>query len=248
MKWWVKTSLIELVLNFKGAVESDFASGSFNVLKFYYNPISVNARRVWVALLEKQIPFVPILVNLDGDQFDNDFTAVNPLQRVPVIVDKGLRVIESLAILDYLEAKYPTPSLMPSEPESVAKVRMVEMVAVNELQLATILLTRSLVGLNVDPQKLNAANERITSVMQFYENLLDNHSYFVGEKITLADIVAGTLVPALPLFGFSLDAYPRLQAWSERLAMRESWQQTTSPPELVEAALPNIRKILERRP
>jgi glutathione S-transferase len=74
------------------------------MLKFYYNPVSVNARRVWVALLEKQIPFVPILVNLDGDQLERDFTAVNPLQRVPVIEDDGFRVIESLAILDYLEA------------------------------------------------------------------------------------------------------------------------------------------------
>jgi glutathione S-transferase len=42
------------------------------MLKFYYNPISINARRVWVALLEKQIPFEPILVNLDDDRFHDD--------------------------------------------------------------------------------------------------------------------------------------------------------------------------------
>ncbi|NJO42555.1 MAG: glutathione S-transferase family protein [Cyanobacteria bacterium CRU_2_1] len=217
------------------------------MLKFYYNPVSVNARRAWVALLEKQIPFELILVNLDDDQFSNDFTAVNPLQRVPAIVDNGFRVIESLAILDYLESKYPKPSLMPSKPENVATVRMVEMLAVNELQPATIPLTRPLVGLDVDNQKLDAAKERIISVIQFYENLLGNHSYFVGEDITLADIVAGTLVPSLPLLGFSLDVYPRLKAWSEQLTMRESWQQTTPLPEVVEAALPSVRKILERR-
>lgn len=217
------------------------------MLKFYYNPVSGNVRRVWVTLLEKQIPFESILVNLDDDQFGNDFTAVNPLQRVPVIVDNGVRVIESLAILDYLEAKYPMPSLMPSQPENVATVRMVEMLAVNEIQPAALTLTRPLVGLVIDNQKLDAAKERVICVMQFYENLLSNNSYFVGEDITLADIVAGTLVPLLPMFGFSLDAYPRLKAWSERLAMRESWQQTTPPSEAVEAALPNIRKILERR-
>ncbi|MGL5080487.1 MAG: glutathione S-transferase family protein [Microcoleaceae cyanobacterium] len=217
------------------------------MLKFYYNPVSANVRRVWVALLEKQIPFEPILVNLDGDQFDNDFTAINSLQRVPVIVDNGFRVIESLAILDYLEAKYPTRSLMPSNPEDIATVRMVEMVAVNELQLAMLLLTRPLVGLDVDSQKLDAAKERVISVMQFYENLLGKHSYFVGEELTLADITAGTLLPSLYLFGFSLDSCPRLKAWLERLAMRESWKQTTPQPEVVEAALPNIRKILERR-
>lgn len=212
------------------------------MLKFYYNPISVNARRVWVALLEKQIPFELILVNLDGDQFQDDFIAINPLQRIPAIVDNGLRVVESLAILDYLEAKFPIPSLMPGEPEAIATVRMIETITVVELQPATIPLTRPLVGLDVDPQKLEAAQQRVTTILQFFEELLDEHTYFAGEEFTLADVVAGTLVPSLPL-----EDYPHLKAWSERLMQRESWQQTVAQPEAIEAALPNIRKILERR-
>ncbi|MEO0455392.1 MAG: glutathione S-transferase family protein [Cyanobacteria bacterium P01_A01_bin.114] len=212
------------------------------MLKFYYNPISVNARRVWVALLEKQIPFEPVLVNLDGDQFDARFTAINPLQRVPVVVDNGLQIVESLAILDYLEAKYPTPSLMPGKPEAVAVVRMVETVTVVELQPVTIPLTRPLVGLDVDPQKLESAQQRVTLILQFFEKLLHEKTYFAGEVLTLADVVAGTLVPSLPLEG-----YPRLKAWSETLAQRKSWQQTQAHPKDIEAALPNIRKILERR-
>mgnify|MGYP002777077282 CR=1 FL=1 len=217
------------------------------MLKFYFNPISVNARRVWVALLEKQIPFEPILVRLDGDQFEYDFTAINPLQRVPAIVDNNFRVIESLAILDYLEAKYPMRSLLPTTPEAIATVRMVELIAVNELQPATLPLTRPFVGLDVEPQRLEVAKERVTAVMQFYETLLGEHSYFAGESITLADIVAGTLVPSLPMFGVSLEAYPQLKVWTERLAQRESWQQTTPQPEAIAAALPIVRKILEQR-
>lgn len=217
------------------------------MLKFYYNPVSVNARRVWIALLEKQIPFEPVLLTLGGDQFAHDFTAINPLQRVPVVVDSGFRVFESLAILDYLEAKYPQRPLLPNEPESLATVRMVEMVALNELQPATVPLTRPLVGLDVDSHKLEAAKERVVCVLSFYESLLGDSSYFVGEDITLADVVAGTLVPALPMFGFSFQPYPQLAAWLDRLAARPSWQQTTPLPETVEAALPNIRKILERR-
>ena len=212
------------------------------MLKFYYNPISVNARRVWVALLEKQIPFALHLVNLDGDQFHDDFTAINPLGRIPVIEDNRLRVVESLAILDYLEAKYPTPSLMPSEPEAAAIVRMVETITVVELQPVTIPLTRPLVGLDVDPQKLEAAQQRVITILQFLEELLNEQTYFAGEEFTLAEVVAGTLVPSLPL-----ENYPRLKAWSERLNQRESWQQTAAHPETIKAALPNIRKILERR-
>ncbi|MBV6626811.1 MAG: glutathione S-transferase family protein [Rivularia sp. (in: Bacteria)] len=212
------------------------------MLKFYYNPISVNARRVWVALLEKQIPFELIKVNLDGEQFDNDFTAINPLGRIPVILDDKLRVVESLAILDYLEAKYPTPSLMPSEPSAIATVRMIETITVVELQPATIPLTASLLGLEVESQKLELAQQRVTSILQMFEELLGKQTYFAGEEFTLAEVVAGTLIPSLPL-----EDYPNLKALTERLAQRDSWQQTDAPPEAIEAALPNIREILQRR-
>ncbi|MBD2254104.1 glutathione S-transferase family protein [Nostoc parmelioides] len=217
------------------------------MLKFYYNPISVNARRVWVALLEKQIPFEPLLLNLNGDQFQEEFTAINPLQRVPVIVDNGLRVVESLAILDYLETKYPTPSLIPSEPAAIATVRMVEMITVSELQPATVILTRPLVELDTDAKKLESAQEAVGKILQFYETLLGEQIYFAGKDFTLAEVVAGTLIPSLPLFGFSLDDYPRLLAWAERLEERESWQKTTPDFASIAAAIPNIKAILERR-
>jgi glutathione S-transferase len=95
------------------------------------------------------------------------------LQRIPAIADDGLRVVESLAILDYLEAKYPTPSLSPNQPAAIAIVRMIQMIAVIELQPATIPLTRPMVGLEVDPQKLEAAQQRVTSILQFLEELLN---------------------------------------------------------------------------
>ena len=217
------------------------------MLKFYYNPISVNARRVWVALLEKQIPFEPILLKLDGDQFDAEFTAINPLQRIPVIVHDGFRVVESFAILDYLEAKYPSPSLMPKDAEAMATVRMVQMIALNELQVATISVTKHMVQLEVEQGKLEAAQQQIATVLQFYESLLKDRPYFAGQEFTLAEIVAGTIVPTLPMLGISLEGYPQLKNWSDRLQTRESWQQTTPAPEAIAAALPHMKKILARR-
>lgn len=212
------------------------------MLKFYYHPISVNARRVWVALLEKQIAFESVLVDLNGEQFSDKFSTINPLQRVPVVMDNGLRVIESLAILDYLEAKYPQPALMSTTPEDIATVRIVENVTVNDLQLATFPLTRPAVGLDVDDQKLEVAQQRVTKVLSFFEQLLGEGQYFCGNEFTRADIVAGTLVPALPLAD-----YPRLAAWAQRLSNRDSWQQTAAKPEDMAEALPMIKRILERR-
>lgn len=212
------------------------------ILKFYYHPISVNARRVWVALLEKQITFESVLVDLGGEQFSKKFSAINPLQRVPVVDDDGFRVIESLAILDYLEAKYPTPALMPTEPEAIAIVRMVETITVGELQSATLPLTRPAVGLEVEAHKIEAAQQRVTTILDLFETLLNDKHYFTGSEFTRAEVVAGTLVPSLPL-----DAHPKLKDWAARLADRESWQQTEAQPEDIEAALPMIKDILQRR-
>jgi glutathione S-transferase len=217
------------------------------MLKFYYNPVSANARRVWVTLLEKQIPFEPILLKLDGDQFSPEFSLLNPLQRVPVVIDGDVKIVESLAILDYLEAQYPHPPLMPQEPSLIARVRMVEMIALNELQPLTIPLTKELVGLPVEPAKREAAYQRILTILPFLEDLLADKTYFAGEVFTLADIVAGTLVPAVEMFGIALNSYPKLQVWVERLNQRESFQKTAITPEIVAAAIPNIKKIMESR-
>jgi glutathione S-transferase len=217
------------------------------MLKFYFSPISINARRVWVALLEKEIAFEPVQMKLDGDHFQAEFTAINPLQRVPVIVDDGFTVVESLAILDYLEAKYPTPSLMPKEPQEIAKVRMVEMVAVNELQPVTVPLIKQMVGLEVESTKLEAAKERINTILQFYENLLGDRTYFAGEMFSLAEVVAGTLLESLPMFGMAIDIYPNLSNWLEKLYPRPTFQQTTASPAQIQAVLPYIKKILATR-
>ncbi len=98
------------------------------MLTFYYNPLWPNARRVWLTLLEKGIQFEPILLNLNGDQLQPEYQEINPFHHIPVIVDDGFRVVESLAILDYLEAKYPTPAMLPTEAKALATVRMVQMV------------------------------------------------------------------------------------------------------------------------
>jgi glutathione S-transferase len=217
------------------------------MLKFYYAPISANARRVWITLLEKQIPFEPIIVDLDGEQFQSEFTAINPLQRVPAIVDNELRVFESLAILDYLEAKYPVPELMPKELDKLAIARTISMVSLTELQPAALTLTKQLLGVEIDPTSVEKARQRANVILQFFEDTIADCPYLTGNTFTIADIVAGTLVPSASMFGISLDPYPRLTAWIDRLSERESFRQTAPTPEQVQAALPTIKKIMETR-
>lgn len=118
-----------------GSGKQNFSLREFPMLKLYHTAISANSRRVWIALLEKEIPFELVSLKLDGDQFQPEFLAINPFHHIPVLVDDDFRLIESLAILDYLEAKYPTPAMLPTDAQDLATVRMVEMVTNNELLL-----------------------------------------------------------------------------------------------------------------
>ncbi|MDX2230729.1 MAG: glutathione S-transferase family protein [Leptolyngbyaceae cyanobacterium bins.349] len=190
------------------------------MLKLYYARPSLFARPVWLALLEKQLPFELIPVNLNGEQFEPDFLRLNPFAHIPVLVDDDFRVIESLAILDYLEAKYPQPALLPTEPAALARVRMVQLVALNEL-------LPEIAKLIMHPQtdtEHEYAQVRALNTLNFLADTLGDRAYFANDQVTLAEIVAGTLIPALPDLGMSLTPYPGLAAWSERLLSRPTWQ------------------------
>jgi len=205
------------------------------MIKLYHYPISPNSRRVWVALLEKQLEFELVTIEMNGAQFEPEFLALNPFHHIPVLVDDGFRVIESLAILDYLEAKYPTPSLLPSDAQALATVRMVEMVTINELMPNLMPLMRQWVGQKDDPQKVEQTQQKVATVLTFFEQLLGEQPYFGGNQVTLADVVAGTMVPSLPILGVSLSKYPQLRAWVERLQQRPAWSTTQSSKEELEA-------------
>src|SRR5688572_119988 len=72
--------------------------------------------RVRIALNLKRVDYQPVPVNLlDGEQKAEDYRARNPQGFVPTLEVDGLRLVQSLAIIDWLEAHHPEPSLYPAE-------------------------------------------------------------------------------------------------------------------------------------
>jgi glutathione S-transferase len=195
------------------------------MLKLYYARPSVYARPVWLALLEKQLPFELIPVDLSGKQFEPDFLAVNPFSHIPVLTDGNFRVIESLAILDYLEARYPDRALLPTEAKALANVRMVQLVTFNELLPAVFKLLMQDEQSGETSGEIEYAQLRAKTTLGFLEDLLADSPYFAGNQLTLAEIVAGTIIHKLPDLGVSLVGYSGLTRWSEQLLARPTWQQ-----------------------
>jgi glutathione S-transferase len=216
------------------------------MLKLYYARPSLFARPVWLALLEKQLPFELIPVDLSGAQFESDFLVLNPFSHIPVLVDGEIRIIESLAILDYLEAQYPNPPLLPTDAATLARVRMAQLATLNELLPAIVRLMIH----SKQPNELDYPRLRAMQTLKFLETLLGDRTCFAGEQLTMAEIVVGTLIHRLPDLGVPLTKYPGLSAWSERLLARPTWQQIQLSPEEWQHFQRQIRvmpKIWERR-
>ena len=197
------------------------------MLTLYYSPLSPNARRVWVCLLEKGLEFDLKPLTLKGDQRQPEFTNLNPFQQIPVLMEDGFRVIESLAILDYLEARYPHPSFLPEDPQRLAIVRMVEQLTDQKL-LYTL---GTLIGSDYQSPQYDRAQKMVAKTLQFWEESLGENLYFGGDRLSLADIVAGTTLPLFLRLELSLAPYPHLARWIAHLEQRSSWQQTDLTPE-----------------
>ncbi len=154
------------------------------MLTLYHEPISPNSRRVWITLLEKGLDFEHVEIKLDGEQFKQEFLAISPFHHIPALVDEGFNLVESLAILDYLEAKYPTPAMLPKDAKDLAVVRMVQLVTVNELFPATFPLLPQMLGLpGGDPEKIEQAKQKVATVLKFFEKNLLNASALMTQGV-----------------------------------------------------------------
>jgi maleylacetoacetate isomerase len=100
-------------------------------MKLYGYFRSSAAFRVRIALNLKKLDYEPAAIHLRrNDQSRPDYLAVNPQGLVPTLDDSGRKLIQSLAIIEYLDETYPDPSLLPKSPEDRARVRaLAEIVA-----------------------------------------------------------------------------------------------------------------------
>lgn len=131
------------------------------MLTLYHAPLSPNSRRVWITLIEKGLEFELVEIKLNGEQFKPDFLEISPFHHIPALVDGDFKVIESLAILDYLEAKYPNPVMLPEDPKDLAIARMVQLVTVNELLPPTTTFLPQFLGLPPgDPEKSGSQRKK----------------------------------------------------------------------------------------
>ena len=93
--------------------------------------------RLRIALALKGIAAEQVSVHISrpggGDQFQPAFGKLNPQLLVPVVEDGGNVLVQSLAILEYLEETHTTPAILPKDPAARARVRGLALVIACEM-------------------------------------------------------------------------------------------------------------------
>src|SRR5437879_8228636 len=98
------------------------------MLMLYDDVFSPYARKVRIALYEKDVPFERVRA-LHGDCNRTDFLHVNPRAEVPALVDGDIHLYDSTVICEYLEDRYPAPPIYPRNPGASAQCRLLADIA-----------------------------------------------------------------------------------------------------------------------
>jgi maleylacetoacetate isomerase len=186
-------------------------------VKLYSYFRSSAAYRVRVALNIKGLDYEMIPVHLLKDGGHNkrpEFRAINPQMRVPVLVTPaGDVLIQSLAIIEYLEETHPEPPLLPKDPLARAKVRaLAELVACDIHPLNNTSPLRYLKNSMGQEQSAIDAwyHHWVITGFEALEALVTAGPYACGSQVTLADICLVPQVYNARRLKVPLDKFPKI--------------------------------------
>ena len=188
-------------------------------MKLYSYFRSSAAYRARIALNLKGITYEMASVHLTkggGQQHAAEFRAVNPQRRVPALtLDNGDVLIQSLAIIEYLDEVFPAPPLLPADPVARAHVRALAQVIACDIHplnnTSPLFYLKN--TLKHDQDTINAWYAHwVTVGFEAVEALLRPGPYSFGAQAGLADICLVPQVANARRFNVPLERFPKIVA------------------------------------
>ena len=214
-------------------------------LEVYWGSGSPFAWRVMLTLEVKCLTYQSTLLEFSkGEHKASGFLKLNPRGKVPVLKDDDLVLNESLAIIAYLDKKYPDPPLFGTSPQETGLIWRAIMETEAYLLSAGDKVIRPVFfskGLD-ETAKIQQAAQAVREEFKRIDRELSNSPWLVGEKLSAADISLFPLVQTilraagkdaakplqlelLPL----ADTFPNLSEWVRRIEALPGYERTYPP-------------------
>jgi len=205
--------------------------GEGSTMKIIQTKLAPNPRRVRIFLSEKGINVAFEERDLmENELKSDDFSKLNPLQRVPVLVlDDGTAISETVAICRYFEALHPEPSLFGSTALQQARIEMwqrrVELGLFFHIAQVFRHLNPKMGHLEV-PQIAawgEANKPKVEDALSILEHQLAANQYVAGDVYSIADITALVAIDFMKPAKLQLsEAYQSVLRWHRHVAARPS--------------------------
>jgi glutathione S-transferase len=199
------------------------------MVDFYFGKNSGNAARTALALYEVGVPFEAHPLDLRKPR-SPEYLKLNPLGKVPTLIDGANTLWESNAINWYLAEKYPKAGLLPQTPEGRAAVLRWAFYQSAHVSPAATAVHRSLNPAHsryhdqqTDPREAENARKELARFLPVLESALEKADWLLGEY-SLADLAFAPHLGFLVQYGFDFPGTPRVRAWLERIRARPAWQ------------------------
>ncbi|MCI5107880.1 MAG: glutathione S-transferase family protein [Pseudomonadales bacterium] len=189
-------------------------------MKHYFNPMSRGATTDWM-LKELAVPCEQIIVDIEaGENKAPAYRHINPMQKVPALVDGETVVTETAAICAYLADKFPGKGLAPKPGTFERGVYYRYLfIAGNTLEPA---ITLAALGLE-HSEPGSAGWGDMSRIMATINELVPETDWALGRQFSAADVVFGALLDSSVTFGL-IEASGKVAAYVERLRSRPAYQ------------------------
>ena len=195
-------------------------------MKLFTSDTSSASHRLRIALAFKGIDYSAEHVHLAADRHRrSEYASLNPLRTVPIVIDGPTVLVQSLAILEYLDETHPEPPLLPGTPLARARVRGLAMTIACEIQP---LLTGRVLGALADrsggdpdaPESWSAhwLAEGFGALERMLGRDPQTGRFCHGDSVSLADVCLVPQVAMATARGVDLSPYPTIRRTVESCA------------------------------
>jgi RNA polymerase-associated protein len=194
-------------------------------MALYSAASSIDCHRVRFVLAEKGINVE--IVNIDVDtSAGEDMAELNPYNEAPTLVDRDLVLYEAGVINDYLDERYPHPPLMPVDPVSRARLRLVH----HRVQRDWYPLALEIV--QAEGKKADKPRKQLKESIIAANELFQAADYVLSDELSLVDCTLAPLFWRLPTYGIDLGkSGGAVQAYIKRLFSRPSFKSSLTSAE-----------------